>query len=199
MILCCKTCGNCVKTENVNTNCDYCRNQMEVLMGDEELAQINESELPAIITALSEKYKTDNAEYNADLWKSRSERDRVQQVNRYRADLSRRIGNHMVTTGYNFEGYKIKSYLDVISAEVVLGTGFLSEFSASFADFFGTKATMFENKLESAKKAAMDKLVKKSSILGGNAVIGIDLDYTMFSNNIICVIASGTCVIIEEE
>lgn len=45
----------------------------------------------------------------------------------------------------------------------------------------------------------MEKLIQKSSVLGGNAIIGVDIDYTMFSNNIICVIANGTSVVIEEK
>ena len=44
----------------------------------------------------------------------------------------------------------------------------------------------------------MDKLIKKSAALGGNAVIGIDIDYNMFSNNVIGVIANGTSVVIRK-
>lgn len=106
--------------------------------------------------------------------------------------------NQMVTTGYNFEGYKIIKYLEVISGEVVLGTGFLSEFSASLADFLGTGSEMFANKLDLAKKIAKDKLISKSAMLGGNAIIGVDFDYITFSNNMIGVIANGTSVIVEK-
>ena len=38
---------------------------------------------------------------------------------------------HMVTTGFQFEGYEIVSYLGIVAGEVVLGTGFLSEFTSS--------------------------------------------------------------------
>lgn len=34
----------------------------------------------------------------------------------------------LITTGYNFEGYVITQYIDVISASVVLGTGIFSSF-----------------------------------------------------------------------
>lgn len=104
----------------------------------------------------------------------------------------------MLTTGFNFEGYKITQYLEVISGEVVLGTGFLSELSASVADFLGSGAGMFETKLESAKTAAKEKLVLKSVECGGNAIIGVDFDYITFSNNMIGVIANGTSVRIEK-
>ena len=42
------------------------------------------------------------------------------------------------------------------------------------------------------------ELIKKSAALGGNAVIGIDIDYNMFSNNVIGVIANGTSVVIRK-
>lgn len=41
----------------------------------------------------------------------------------------------LITTGYNFEGYVITQYIDVISASVVLGTGIFSSFGAAVADF----------------------------------------------------------------
>lgn len=66
----------------------------------------------------------------------------------------------MVTTGFQFEGYEIVSYLGIVAGEVVLGTGFLSEFTSSFADFFGVQSGIFEEKLETARHAAMDKLIK---------------------------------------
>ena len=40
--------------------------------------------------------------------------------------------HHMVTTGFQFEGYEIVSYLGVVAGEVVLVGGFLSEFTSSF-------------------------------------------------------------------
>ena len=47
-------------------------------------------------------------------------------------------GNRMlITSGYNFQGYDIVSYLGHESVQVVLGTGFFSSFDASISDFCG--------------------------------------------------------------
>jgi len=54
-------------------------------------------------------------------------------------------------------------------------------------------------KLLEAKTAVFTKLRKDVWALGGNANIGIDLDYTMFGNSLVGVIASGTAVIIERQ
>ena len=109
------------------------------------------------------------------------------------------LENYMITTGYEFNGYKIIKYNGVISGQVVLGTGFLSEFTASFADFFGEESNKFADKLETAKNAAVEKLIIKSTDKGGNAIIGVDFDYITFHGNMIGVVANGTSVVIEED
>lgn len=105
--------------------------------------------------------------------------------------------DHMLTSGYNFEGFKIISYNGIISGEVVLGTGFLSELSASINDFFGSTSEEFSSKMEKAKEIATTKMITASISKGGNAIIGVDFDYTTFGNNMIAVSANGTSVIIE--
>ncbi len=110
----------------------------------------------------------------------------------------KRISEHMLTTGFNFEGFKIINYKRVISGETVLGTGFASEFSASFSDFFGNSSDMFSNKLRQAKEAALEKLILKSVEVGGDAIIGVDFDYITFTGNLIGVVANGTSVLIEK-
>jgi len=103
------------------------------------------------------------------------------------------------TSGYNFEGSRIENYLGFVSAEVVLGMGFFRGIGADFADFFGTESQGLGRKLLEAKTAVFTKLRKDVWALGGNAIIGIDLDYTMFGNSLVGVIASGTAVIIERQ
>lgn len=108
------------------------------------------------------------------------------------------VKNYMLTTGYDFYGYTIKEYIGVVSGQVVLGTGFLSEFTASFADFFGEESNKFAEKLEKAKNAALEKMILLSDSKGGNAIIGVDFDYITFHGNMIGVVANGTSVVIEK-
>ena len=100
----------------------------------------------------------------------------------------------MLTSGFDFEGYEIVEYLGFMSNEFALGTGFLSEFGAAFADLVGTNSNMFSNKLEEAKDQALAGLIEKAKAVEANAIIGVDIDYNMFSGNIIGVIANGTIV-----
>lgn len=103
----------------------------------------------------------------------------------------------MITSGFNFENYAITKYLGFCSGECVLGTGFLSSLGASIADFLGSTSTLYEGKLENAKSSALEELYSKAHSLGANAIIGVDVDYTTFSSDIMGVIANGTAVKIE--
>jgi uncharacterized protein YbjQ (UPF0145 family) len=79
-----------------------------------------------------------------------------------------------ITTTHNLDGYKITKYIDIESVEIVIGTGLLSEFGGNISDFLGNRSKGFEKK--------------------GNAVVGIDLDFTEFSGNRIGLIVNGTIV-----
>ena len=68
------------------------------------------------------------------------------------------------------KGYRIEAYCGVVCAEVVMGTGFFSEWSASVSDLFGEHSNAFESKLEEARRAAMRRLVEKTA-LGGRKCI----------------------------
>lgn len=99
-----------------------------------------------------------------------------------------------ITTTLNIDGYKVKRYVDIESVEIIIGTGIFSEFSGGIADFFGSRSTAFERKLQNAKKLAFKTLKYRAFEKGGNAIVGIDIDYTEFSGNRIGLIANGTIV-----
>ena len=115
-----------------------------------------------------------------------------------REKIENRLTGFPMTTGFSFDGFHITEYKRVVSAEAVLGTGFLSEFTAGFADFFGVESQRFAAKLEEARLAAEVKLVERAESIGANALIGIIFNYTQFAGNIIGVIVSGTAVIREK-
>lgn len=102
--------------------------------------------------------------------------------------------NHLITTGFSFYGYNIVAYHGLVSGEIVLGTGFLSEVTASFADMLGVQSDSFAKKMKSVKLAAQEQLIKNAAAVGGNAIIGVDYDYITFGNNMIGVSANGTAV-----
>ena len=104
----------------------------------------------------------------------------------------------LVTTGFEIQDRPIGEYLGVMTSEVVMGTGFLTEYLGSWADFFGTTSDAFESKLERAKNAAMNKLRAKAAQVDADAIIGIDIDYMTIAQNMLMVVASGTAVKLRE-
>lgn len=96
-------------------------------------------------------------------------------------------------------GYNIVRYCGIISAETVLGTGMLSEWSLSLNDFFGTTSETYQSKLAVAKQSAQDKLKVIAATQGANAIIGIDFDILTLANNAIVVSVNGTAVLIEKK
>lgn len=108
------------------------------------------------------------------------------------------INNIKVTSGYNFEGYKIVRYCDYISAEAVLGMGALKALFASVSNITGTESTALNCKIDEAKNKVIHQIKEKALELEANAIIGIDIDFTMFADTMVVIMASGTAVVIQE-
>ena len=176
---------------------DYFEEQKNKVL---EVAKINYSE--DIIEDVNKKIEN-IYQYKQGTFKDKAKRledfKRKEILQKRKEIFQKQYDSHMMTTGYNFEGYTIKKYIKVISGETVMGTGMFSEFAAAVADFVGEESEAFNNKIQKAKESALDKMVIKSVHLGGNAIIGVDFDYVTFTNNMIGVIVSGTSVYIEKD
>ena len=115
------------------------------------------------------------------------------------AEMHSRITNFLVTTGYNYEGYSIKKYLGVVHGECVLGTGFISDASATISDIFGITSTKIEKKMSNAKLDVEKAVILAAAERGANAVIGLDFDISTIYTDMIMVSANATAVFIEEK
>ncbi len=130
--------------------------------------------------------------------KRKKKRRKKNKIQEFEKMLDESENNFLITSGYNFEGYKIKKYYTVASASTVMGTGLVSELSASLSDTFGLTSNSFEKKMDAAKEISHRKLALKAHLMGANAIIGVDFDYLTLGNNMIAVSANGTPVIIEK-
>ncbi len=104
-----------------------------------------------------------------------------------------------VTTGYNFEGYNITEYLDIVVGEVVIGTGMFSTFIAGFEDTFGGEVRAYTSKLQEFRDIAKYRAIECAVELNANALIGCKYDFVNFTNDKIGVVFSGTAVIYEKK
>ncbi|MDD2979585.1 MAG: heavy metal-binding domain-containing protein [Hespellia sp.] len=152
--------------------------------------------------ALAEKEKAlaDEEQERLNKKKAMEEaREKQERIEQLRADQAERTSHHRLTTGFTFEDCKIDKYLGLVSGEVVIGSGYLSDIAASISDFLGVEATEYSDKLKCAKKAALNDMISESVELGGNAIIGISYEYLTFSGNMIGVSVNGTSVSITEK
>ncbi len=105
----------------------------------------------------------------------------------------------IVTTTPTIEGRPVKEYLGVVSGEAIMGANILKDLLANIRDIVGGRAGAYEKLLKQARQASMDEMIAEAVSLGGNAIVGIDLDYEVVGQggSMLMVSASGTAVVIE--
>lgn len=160
------------------------------------MSMTDDADVKQILTDYSKSVISDSEKLVAITNESKEKAERAQIIEENFYDLEKAF---KVTTGYDFEGYQIVDYKGIVSGDIVLGTGFISEFAANWSDAFGTTSNTFAGKMKTAKQKALKQLMANAMITGANAVIGIDFDYTMFGNNMLGVSANGTAVVIRKK
>jgi uncharacterized protein YbjQ (UPF0145 family) len=104
-----------------------------------------------------------------------------------------------VTTTPSLEGRRIVRYLGVVAGEAIMGANVFKDLFAGVRDIVGGRSATYERELQRARDIALDELQERARALGGNAVVGVDLDYEVLGqgNGMLMVSASGTAVIAE--
>lgn len=87
----------------------------------------------------------------------------------------------LLTTTETLQGWEIESYLRPVFSNVVVGAGFLSDFSAGLTDFFGGRSNSYEKKLQAVNDSALQIIQSKASELGANCVIGLKVNVHQIS------------------
>lgn len=105
----------------------------------------------------------------------------------------------IVTTTNQIEGKRIVDYKGIVFGEVISGVNVARDIAASFTDFFGGRSNAYEKSLIQARETALNELQQRAQAIGGNAVIGVDVDYEVLgeNNGMLMVTASGTAVTVE--
>lgn len=126
--------------------------------------------------------------------RSRQEAESIAQESHDRRQRAQRIQNVVLTTTNHIEAHQVVKYIGIESVEYIVGTGFFSGLGADVADFFGARASLYEQKLAEGKSKAMDMLKHRAAEQGANAVIGVDIDYNVLSGDVLCLVVNGTMV-----
>ena len=131
------------------------------------------------------------------------EREKERQEAKTRQDAA--LPSILISSGFNFEGYKIVKYSGYISGDDAI--------QIPRGGVFGTNnGQNLTDALVKIRRQALQELKRAAYDLGCNAVIGVDFDYitlepqtasltggTLYEPYVICVTANGNAVIIEKE
>ncbi len=114
------------------------------------------------------------------------------------------LPNILISSGFNFEGYRIVKYSGYISGDDACQI-------PRSGVFGGNNGQNLTNALVRIRRQALKELKEAAYDLGCNAVIGVDFDYitlepetanisggTLYEPYIICVTANGNAVVIEK-
>lgn len=109
----------------------------------------------------------------------------------------------LIVTTPTIEGKKIVKYLGLVSGEAILGANIFKDIFAGIRDIVGGRSAAYEKELRQAKNIAIAEMEEQAQSMGGNAVVGVDLDYETIqvgqSGGMLMVSANGTAVVCAEE
>lgn len=103
----------------------------------------------------------------------------------------------IVTTTNAIEGKRIIDYRGIVVGEAIMGANVVRDFFAGITDIIGGRSGAYESKLQDARDTAMRELEQRAAAMGGNAVVGVDLDYEVVGDSMLMVSVSGTAVVVE--
>jgi uncharacterized protein YbjQ (UPF0145 family) len=100
----------------------------------------------------------------------------------------------ITTTTPTIEGHPIEEYLGIVTGEAILGAHIGRDILASFTDILGGRSKEYEEDVRKARDIAIGEMSSEAVSKGGNAVVGVDLDYEVIRQGMLMVSASGTAV-----
>lgn len=106
-----------------------------------------------------------------------------------------------LTTGYDFQGYVVTEYIDVIFDEMLvgmgLGKGIMATIDNAFSSVLGSEATEIIDRLNEVKRTLRDRVKHNAEKMGANALLGIDFESSKLGD-LIMVSMTATAVKIEK-
>lgn len=176
-----------IELEGGLQGCYQCASLFDKIRNTDEIAQIEKAK-----NEIREKMEKNNVsqivydavenEYKKIHQREKALKERQQAAASEQADFAIKRSLLMATTGYNFEGYRITQYLDIVHGEYSSGALFC----------------WAETALSRAKYMAQEQMMKMAISRGANAVIGINFDISVVIDNIMVATVTGTAVVVEK-
>ena len=102
----------------------------------------------------------------------------------------------ITTTTPTIAEREIAATLGVVTGEAIIGANIFRDLLASLTDIVGGRSATYERGLREARDVAMREMCDEAARMGGDAVVGVDLDYETMGaeNGMLMVSATGTAV-----
>lgn len=102
----------------------------------------------------------------------------------------------LTSTTPGIPGREVADTLGVVTGEAIIGAHIFRDLFAGITNIIGGRAGGYEKALREARDIAIREMCEEAGRLGGNAVVGVDLDYEALGadNGMLMVSASGTAV-----
>ncbi|MDX2193262.1 MAG: YbjQ family protein [Gemmatimonadales bacterium] len=104
----------------------------------------------------------------------------------------------LIVTTEAVAGRRVAETLGFVSGEAILGANLFKDLFAGLRDIVGGRSAAYEQELRKARDTALDELAAEAERLGGNAVLGVRLDYEEITvgagGAMLMVCATGTAV-----
>ena len=103
----------------------------------------------------------------------------------------------LITTTNSIDNARVEKYFGVITTNLVIGTGFFSDFTAAFSDFFGGMSGTYREQMDTLYEKAYEAIAQKARTAGANAILGFKMDFDEISGKgkqMFMVSVSGTAV-----
>ena len=164
-----------------------------------EYADYVQSVNPVQVEIAAQKRKEEE-EKEKERLRKQMEEDLVRQQ-----EVNRELAKILISSGFNFEGYRIVKYSGYISGDDAVQIPRSGVFDR------GRNGENLTDALVRIRRVALQELKQAAYDLGCNAVIGVDFDYitlepqtatigggTLYEPYVICVTANGNAVVIEK-
>jgi uncharacterized protein YbjQ (UPF0145 family) len=104
----------------------------------------------------------------------------------------------LVTTAFDFPGYRIVRNLGVVRGIVVRSRNVFGSIGASLQTIVGGNITLFTQLCEKTREEALVMMMEHAAQRGGNAVIMARYDANGLMQGVTEVLAYGTAVVVEK-
>jgi uncharacterized protein YbjQ (UPF0145 family) len=108
------------------------------------------------------------------------------------------MDHSMVTTAFEFEGYKIVKYLGVVRGITVRSRSIIGNIGAAIQILFGGNISLYTELCEKARGEAFEIMMQHAQAIGANAVIAMRYDANEIASGVTEVLAYGTAVVVQK-